>query len=188
MSSWRRRHDIPDYGSFLWIYSKLDRSSFQDSLVGWRKKAAGEPSQVFSCSTFSLLSTAQGLHKAGVQIQTQNDFGGLAFNSNKTNEGNKEFCVTAMNGRLYLSQDNTIKKKSWLKRASLYPSPREPSCPSMRLPSGVGTWKTPSPQSPLCPQGYYAFEKSSLLLVFILHSSRNSTWVTVFSVFIHISL
>lgn len=86
--------------------SKLETGSFQDSLAGWRKEAAGEPLpfHIFSSSTSSLLSTALTLQHDGVQGHSQNSFEGLAFSSSKTNEGKQRmFCVNMINGRLYLS-------------------------------------------------------------------------------------
>lgn len=69
LSLLRNRHVTPEYGSFLWICSKLEIGSFRDSLFGWRKEAAGGSFHVFSSSTFPLLRAAWELQNAGVQIR-----------------------------------------------------------------------------------------------------------------------
>ena len=56
----------------LWVLSKLEIGSFQDSLVEWRKEAPGELIHVFLI--FYLLPTIDSLETAkgwGPSIQTQ---------------------------------------------------------------------------------------------------------------------
>ena len=64
----------------LWVLSKLEIGSFQDSLVEWRKEAPGELIHVFLI--FYLLPTIDSLETAkgwGPSIQTQFFFLGLLF-------------------------------------------------------------------------------------------------------------
>lgn len=77
---------------------ELEMGSFQDSLVGRRKEAAGEPFHDFFYS-LSLLSTAYKLQMPGPRT-----FEGLGFSSSKTNEDQQnKFCVDVINGRIHLS-------------------------------------------------------------------------------------
>lgn len=75
--------------------STLETGSFQDSLAGWRKQAAGEPLpfHIFSSSTSSLLSTAWKLQHDGVQGHSQNSFEGWHLVPAKPMRGNQECFV-----------------------------------------------------------------------------------------------